>query len=438
MDAEAAMSNQLEIPVPDLGDFAEVEVVEILVAVGDQVAAEAPLVVLESDKATMEIPSPASGTVSRVVTAIGDKVSAGMAIVVLETRQPVAAEKTGQPDRQPAADPPAAPAPVAAERPAVAPPARTSPPPAPAGGTAAAPHASPGIRRYARQLGADLTQIEGSGSKGRILKQDVKGWVKRQLTDAHSGARSGPGSAIEAIPAIDFSQFGGIETLPLGRIKKRSGPHLQRAWLNIPHVTHHDDADISELERFRQSLKARAEQRGIRVTLLAFALKILAHGLKAFPSFNASLHPDGQHLILKRYFNIGIAVDTEHGLVVPVLREVDKKSVFDLAADMAEVSQRARDGKLLPADLQGGCMTISSLGGIGGSAFTPIVNAPEVAILGIARAKMTPVWDGQAFQPRLMLPLDLSYDHRVIDGAEGARFMAFLVDAFSDIRQLIL
>ena len=301
---------------------------------------------------------------------------------------------------------------------------------------AALPHASPGIRRFARELGAQLSEIHGSGAKGRILKADVKAWVKQRLSAPAQNVAAGGG--IPPPPEIDFSKFGAVETMPLSRIKKLSGPHLRRSWLNIPHVTHHDEADITELENFRQSLKVEAEKEGIRITLLGFVIKILARGLKKFPTFNASLHADGASLVIKKYYNIGIAVDTPQGLVVPVIREVDRKTIFDLAREMGELSLRAREGKLKIEDLQGGCMSISSLGGIGGNAFTPIVNAPEVAILGITRARMTPVWDGAAFQPRLMLPLDLSYDHRVIDGAEAARFAAFLIQSFGDVRRLAL
>ncbi|MGR3914092.1 MAG: 2-oxo acid dehydrogenase subunit E2, partial [Gammaproteobacteria bacterium] len=298
-----------------------------------------------------------------------------------------------------------------------------------------APHASPAVRRFARELGADLARMRGRGPKGRILKSDVRAWVKQQLSAAPAPAAA---SGIPPIPAIDFSQFGTIETVPLSRIKKLSGPHLQRAWLNAPHVTHHDDADITELEAFRQSLKAEAEKEGVRVTLLGFAIKALAQALKKFPAFNASLHPDGENLIVKKYYNIGIAVDTPSGLVVPVIRNVERKTIFELAREMADLSARARNNKLKIADLQGGCISISSLGGIGGAAFTPIVNAPEAAILGITRARMAPVWDGAAFQPRLLLPLDLSYDHRVIDGAEAARFVAYLLEVFGDVRRLSL
>ncbi len=302
------------------------------------------------------------------------------------------------------------------------------------------PHASPGVRRFARELGADLTAIRGSGPKQRILKEDVTAWVKLQLSASSKvgDSRVSGGTGIPPIPEIDFSQFGTIEKIKLSRIKKLSGPHLQRAWLNIPHVTHHDEADITELEEFRKSLKAEAEKDGVRITLLSFVMKALVGAMKKYPNVNASLAADGEQLILKKYFNIGIAVDTPNGLVVPVVKDVDRKSIFDLARDMADISARSRDGKLKPDDLKGGCISISSLGGIGGTAFTPIVNAPEVAILGVSRSKMMPVWNGESFEPRLILPLDLSYDHRVIDGAEAARFVAYLTQSFGDVRRLSL
>ena len=447
-----------EVKVPDIGDFDEVEVIEILVSEGQQVAAEDPLITLESDKATMDIPAPQDGTIDKLLVAVGQMVSQGTPIALLKAvaaeagdgGAPVAAEPaeaetepTPPPAAQPAAEAkkpqPPDPQPPDLQPAATAsdhrPPPTLPPPVALADGDAALPHASPAIRRFARELGAPLAQIPGSGNKGRILKADVKAWVKQRLSAPapHTG-----GGGIPPIPEIDFTQFGAVENVPLSRIAKLSGPHLQRAWLNIPHVTHHDQADITELESFRQSLKVEAEKEGIRITLLGFVIKILARALKKFPSFNASLHPDGEQLIVKKYYNIGIAVDTPQGLVVPVIKGADRKTIFELAREMGELSERARAGRLKPDDLQGGCISISSLGGIGGTAFTPIVNAPEVAILGITRASMTPVWDGKEFRPRLMLPLDLSYDHRVIDGAEAARFVAFLRESFGDVRRLAL
>ena len=443
-------AHSVEIKVPDIGDFDEVEIIEIPVVEGQSVRAEDPLITLESDKATMDIPAPEDGTIDKLLVTVGQMVSEGTPIALLAATDDDAAstQAKAEAETEVEAETEAAPPPVAAEskEPRAQPPADdihrpppTLPPPLPQSG-AALPHASPGIRRFARELGAQLSQIRGSGAKGRILKADIKAWVKQQLIGSGSGRAPGEGGAmgIAPIPPVDFSKFGEVEIVPLSRIAKLSGLHLQRAWLNIPHVTHHDEADITELENFRQSLKAEAEKEGIRITLLCFVATVLARALKKFPKFNASLHPDGERLIVKKYCNIGIAVDTPQGLVVPVIRAVECKTIFDLAEEMGELSRRARQGKLKSDELQGGCMSISSLGGIGGSAFTPIVNAPEVAILGISRAQMTPRWDGAEFQPRLMLPLDLSYDHRVIDGAEAARFVAFLTKSLGDVRRISL
>ncbi len=465
--ASASGGGVQEVKVPDIGDFSDVPVIEIMVSVGDSVSAEDPLLTLESDKATMDVPAPADGTVKELKVSVGDTVSEGSVILLLETAG-------GAPAPAPA--PAAAPAPAPAPSPAPSPsPARSEAPdaderplseemarkygasapdprapalrPSPTAAIQELPsktafHATPAVRRFARELGVDLSNVRGTGRKGRILNEDVKGYVKQALSApaaaaAPAGAPQG-GMGIPPIPAVDFSKFGEVEERKLSRIKKISGPFLHRSWLNVPHVTHHDEADVTEMEDFRQSLKGEAEKKGVRVTALAFAMKALAKSLAAFPSFNASLSPDGESLILKKYFHIGIAVDTPNGLVVPVFRDVDQKGIFDLAAEMADISARARDGKLKPDEMQGGCMTISSLGGIGGTAFTPIVNAPEVAILGITRARMQPVWDGKAFQPRLMMPLDVSYDHRVIDGAEAARFTAHLAGTLSDLRRLLL
>ncbi len=433
-----------EVKIPDIGDFADVEIIEVLVAPGDKVAAEDPLLTLESDKATMEIPSPADGVIHSINVEVGNRVSEGSVVMMLE-----AAEKSSQTAAAAEAEKSVSPSPAtdsagetktsdrsAAEEPNLksSPPA-SLPPPVQKSGTEA-PHASPGVRRFARELGADLTQVNGSGPKGRILKEDVKKWIKHKLSSPAAASTAGAG--IPEIPAVDFTKFGEIETVSLSRIKKLSGPHLQRAWLNIPHVTHQDETDITELEEFRQSIKEEAAKEGIRITLLGFVMKTLVGALKNFPNFNASLHPNGENLILKKYFNIGIAVDTPNGLVVPVIKDVDRKSISELAAAMGELSQKAREGKLSPADMQGGCISISSLGGIGGTAFTPIVNAPEVAILGLARSRIKPLWDGEQFQPRLMQPLSLSYDHRVIDGAEAARFCAYLSRSLADVRRLAL
>lgn len=435
------MTEKIEIKIPDIGDFAEVEVIEVLVAEGDVVKAEDGLLTLESDKATMEIPSPIAGKVLSVSVNVGDMIAEGSVVAMVE---PSAVDHSISAQQAPE-DKPEATAEISAEQVASESnegeqdeaDSQFSPPrslPEKVQQTSDIPHASPAIRRFARELGADLTQIAGSGAKGRIKKEDVQKWVKKTL----SAPAESKGAGISPIPEVDFSRFGEVENIPLSRIKKLSGPHLQRAWLNIPHVTQHEEADITELEAFRKSLKEEAEKEGIKVTLLAFVLKIMVGALKKFPEFNASLAADGESLILKKYFNIGIAVDTPQGLVVPVIKEVDRKTIFELAKEMGEMSERAREAKLSPAELQGGCMSISSLGGIGGTGFTPIVNAPEVAILGIARAKMQPVWNGEEFEPRLMLPLSLSYDHRAIDGADGARFCAYLAKAFADMRRLAL
>lgn len=451
------MAELSEVKIPDIGDFTDVEIIEILVGPGDSVSTEDPLLTLESDKATMEIPSPADGTIQSVSVEVGDRVSEGSVVMMLESDGQGAASESGtQPSvsEPESSDPVPEPTPESKTAPAQAESSRSEatqqveveshkgaqppaslPPPVQKSGSVP-PHASPGVRRFARELGADLTQVNGSGPKGRILKEDVKKWIKQQLSSERSV--SATGSGIPEIPAVDFSKFGETETVSLSRIKKLSGPHLQRAWLNIPHVTHHDEADITELEEFRQSIKEEAARDGVRITLLGFVMKILVGGLKSFPTFNASLHPNGENLILKKYFNIGIAVDTPNGLVVPVVKDVDRKSITELAAAMGELSQKAREGKLSPSEMQGGCISISSLGGIGGTAFTPIVNAPEVAILGLSRSRIKPIWDGEQFQPRLMQPLSLSYDHRVIDGAEAARFCAYLARSLSDVRRLAL
>ncbi len=430
-----------EIHVPDIGDFAEVEIIEVHIQPGDTIKAEDPLITLESDKAAMDVPAPKAGTVKELKVKVGDKVSEGSLLLLLEAE---AAEASPSPS---AAPPQPAPARGEEEKPeapaSVAPSSPPRPPPvAPPTGEApsfAKVHASPSVRRFARELGVDLNRVTGSGRKGRITKEDVQQFVKGVMS-AQTAPIAAPatGGGIPALPVVDFAQFGEIEEQALGRIQKLSGPHLHRAWLNVPMVTHHDEADVTELEAFRQSLGAEAEKQGVRVTALAFIMKAVAGALREYPGFNSSLSPDGQNLIYKKYVNIGIAVDTPKGLVVPVFRDVDRKSVYDLSAELANTSKKARDGKLGPKDLSGGCFSISSLGGIGGMAFTPIVNAPEVAILGVTRSRMKPVWNGQEFIPRLMMPLDLTYDHRVIDGADGARFMTYLCQALADLRRLLL
>ena len=437
------MTDMTRITIPDIGDFDEVEIIEVLVNIGDLVAIEDPIITLESDKATMEIPSPANGTITSIAVSIGDRVGEGALVAEITGDEgqapPESASREDKKNDEAARSVTPRPARQDSSRDESQDQPQIQPrePSIQTNASTTLPHASPGIRRFARELGADLSLITGSGSKGRILKQDVKSWVKQQLTEMPSASRQG-GFGIPAIPEIDFSEFGDIETIRLTRIKKLSGPHLQRAWLNIPHVTHHDEADITELEAFRQSLKEEASKKGIRITLLSFAIKALVGALKEYPNFNASLARGGEQLILKRYYNIGIAIDTPDGLVVPVIRNVDQKSIFNLAQELADLSERARNSRLKPEDLKGGCISISSLGGIGGIAFTPIVNAPEVAILGISRSKMMPVWDGQNFIPRLILPLSLSYDHRVTDGAEAARFSASLTRSFADVRRLSL
>jgi pyruvate dehydrogenase E2 component (dihydrolipoamide acetyltransferase) len=427
-----------EVRVPNMGDFKDVDIVEVLVAPGDSLAVEQPIIILESDKASMEVPSPAAGVVQEVKVKAGDKVSQGDLILLLEAEEgPPSAEASAVPEVAP-------PAPVALGPKAPKPSSFEPRPPVTAlpveekGFTKA--HASPSVRRFARELAVDLSRIgEGSGAKGRITKEDVQNFVKQVMAgQPPAPAAPAPGAGIPPIPAVDFAKFGEIETQPLSKIKRLTGINLSRNWLNVPHVTHHDEADITETEAFRKSLSGEAEQRALRVTLLSFLLKACAVALKAFPSFNASLDPGGDHLIIKKYIHIGVAVDTPEGLVVPVIRDVDRKSIFELSKELGEYSDKARAKKLMPGDMQGACFTISSLGGIGGTAFTPIVNAPEVAILGVTRAQLKPIWNGKEFVPRLMLPLSLSYDHRVIDGAQAARFVSFLVKVMSDLRQLLL
>ncbi len=422
----------IDVKVPDIGDFKNVPVIEILVKVGDNINAEDALVTLESDKATMDVPSPTSGTVKEILIKVGDKVAEGTLILRLDHHDDGAlSQPTSLIDQL---EPPHEPSPAT---PAAAPAA------APAGSAGAAidfsmVHASPGVRRVARELDVDLTKIKGSGEKGRITKEDVLGFLQGPATAAPAAAMPSGGAGIPEIPAQDFSKFGPIETKPLSRIKKLSGPYLHRAWLNIPHVTHNDDADITDIEAYRKELDTKAKDEGYRVTMLSFLLKASVNALKAHPEFNASLSPEKDTLIYKRYYHIGIAVDTPEGLVVPVIRDVDRKGIVELSREMASLSKKARDGKLSAADMSGASFTISSLGGIGGTAFTPIVNAPEVAILGVVRSKMAPVWDGKEFKPRLMLPLCVSYDHRVIDGALAARFTRTLAHVLEDVRRLVL
>ena len=429
-----------EILVPDIGDFDSVEVIELLVAPGDSIQPEDSLVSVESDKATMEIPAPEAGVVKELKVAVGDSVSEGSLILLLEPAEASATASDEAPVEEtpvaeaPAVETPAEPAAPAAAAPA---PARQHVPP-----TAnkidevsfSKAHASPAVRKFARELGVDLGQIDGSGAKGRITKEDVKTFIKRALSQPATGG----GLGVAPMPEIDFSQWGEIESKPLTKINKLTGQFLHRNWVTVPHVTQFDEADITDLEVFRKSMAAEYKEKGIRITPLVFLMKALVSAMKELPRFNASLDASGENLIFKQYYNIGIAVDTPDGLVVPVVQDVDRKSLVDLAEELGEISVKARDKKLKPSDMQGGCMTISSLGGIGGTAFTPIVNAPEVAILGVSRSKMQPVWNGEEFEPRLVLPLALSYDHRVIDGADGARFTSFLSRVLSDTRRLLL
>jgi len=435
------MTRLCEIKVPDVGNVAEIDVVEVSIQPGDVVALEQTIATLETDKASMELPSSAAGTIQQVHIKPGDKVSEGslIATVLVADDEAVAAkpetavQQAAAPVEVPAAKPVAVQAPEPAPLPVAAPAQQAPASSAPASGKA---HASPAVRLFARELGVDVGKIPaGSGRKGRILKDDVKNFVKKVMAE---GVAASGGAGIPSIPAVDFSQFGETETQKLSKIKRLTGQNLSRVWLNLPMVTYHDEADITDMEAFRNALNAEKAKGEVKITGLMFIIKALVVAMQQFPSFNSSLSSDGESLILKKYFNIGIAVDTPNGLVVPVLRNVNNKSINQLALELAEKSEKARQGKLLPADMQGGCMTISSLGGIGGTAFTPIVNAPEVAILGVTRAKMQPVWNGKEFVPRLMLPLDLTYDHRVIDGAEGARFMALIKQNLSDIRRLLL
>ena len=490
------MADLTEVRVPDIGDFSDVPIIEILVAVGNRIRPEDPLVTLESDKATMDVPAPAGGVVREVAVAVGDNVSEGSVLLRIAAEgsdgdavadgESVSAGQgapdtegeapAGTGDTAPAGEAPAAGITADAASAGGVPPPATgnaawpssvagpfdvvpsaglsadgiSAPdpraprgrPSPTAGLESEPapppvsHATPAMRRYARELGVDLARVKGTGRKGRVLREDVSGFVKSALSAPPPAAAEGIG--IAPIPAVDFAKFGEVETRPLSRIKRISGLHLHRAWVNVPHVTSHDEADVTELEAFRRSIREEATTRGVRITLLAFITKAVAATLAEYPAFNASLGPGGDTLIVKKYVHVGIAVDTPNGLMVPVLRDADRKGVYDLAREMAELGARAREGALKSDEMKGGTFTISSLGGIGGTAFTPIVNAPEVAILGVSRARTAPVWDGSGFAPRLMLPLDLSWDHRVVDGAEAARFLAHLARLLGDVRRLLL
>ena len=423
------MAEIKQVLVPDIGDYKGVSVIEVMVKVGDTISEEDTLLTLETDKAAMDVPSPYSGVVKELHVEIGDKVSQDSLILLLETSNATpAAEQIAS--GQAIAAPPAPPAPVAAAQQAAATPAAIAS--VTSSGQA---HASPAIRRFARELGVDIAQVKGSGEKGRVTKEDVQNFVKTALAQPRAAA-GGNGLQVLDMPVFDFAKYGAIESKPLSRIQKISGANLHRNWVTIPHVTQFDEADITEMEAFRKQLGAEYAKQNVKITPLAFMLKAVVAALQKFPKFNASL--DGENLVLKHYFHIGVAVDTPDGLMVPVLRDVDKKGIVQLASELAEISAKARDKKITANDMQGGCFTISSLGGIGGTAFTPIINAPEVAILGVSRSCMKPVYQDGGFVPRLMLPLSVSYDHRVIDGAAAARFTAYLATVLSDIRRLAL
>ncbi len=442
------MADVIELKVPDVGGVASIDVVEVLIKPGDIINADQPIATLETDKASMELPASIGGTVQQVLIKPGDKVGEGSPVAtVLVNGAAAPAIATKEPESTTITPPPVRETKLSQElttaniQPESSKPVEIS---TPAKSKAqvytetlsSKAHASPSVRLFARELGVDINKLaHGKGRKGRILKEDIKEYVKQVM---NSGGSPSGGAGIPSIPAVDFSQFGEIENLKLSKIKKLTGQNLSRAWLNLPMVTYHEEVDISEMEAFRVALNSEKAKDEIKLTGLLFIIKALVAALKQFPNFNASLSPDGESLILKKYYHIGIAVDTPNGLVVPVLKNADSKSINDLAIELSEKSEKARQGKLMPGDMQGACMSISSLGGIGGTAFTPIVNAPEVAILGVTRAKMQPVWDGTEFIPRLMLPLDLTYDHRVIDGAEGARFIAHIKQNLCDIRRLLL
>ncbi len=435
------MSAQL-FRLPDIGNFEGVSVIELHVQPGDRVQAEDPIITLESDKATMDIPAPYAGVVRELKVAVGDKVREGVPVAVIEPvaqgappTPPIPTAATAQPAAiavPPDAPPPSAPA-------AAVPTPRAAPSGLPQGAEivgaseSARAHASPSVRRFARELGVDLGLVAGSGPRGRVLRDDITAFTQSVMSGARSAA-----AGLPTAPPVDFSRFGPVEHLPLSRVRRLAGQALHRSWVTVPHVTQFDEADITDLEEFRQGKLEEAERRGVKLTLMGFLLKASVTALQQYPEFCASLSPDGETLVLKQYFHVGVAVNTDNGLMVPVIRDVDQKGLLDLAREVTAVSEKARAGRIAPADLQGGCFTISSLGGVGGTAFTPIVNAPEVAILGVARAAMRPVYRDGQFVPRLMLPFALSFDHRVIDGVAGARFTQFLSTVLADIRQILL
>jgi pyruvate dehydrogenase E2 component (dihydrolipoamide acetyltransferase) len=444
------MSNSNEVRVPDIGDFEKVEIIEVHVKPGDELAAEDPIVTLETDKAAMDIPAPSAGKVAELKVKQGDRVSAGDVLLLLEGKDDgksdaAPQQETSSPPKKEAASREAeAPAAKRQEKPAEKPEqdpghkedASGTPAPSPilTEGVSADVHAGPSVRKFAREMGVDLQGVKGSGVKGRITHDDVKAWVKGALA---KGAPAAAGARIPSLSQVDFSRFGPTELKPLSRVQRISGPRLHASWVNLPHVTQFDEADITQMEQTRKDLKGDAEKEGVKLTPLAFMLRACVKALREFPQFNASLHRDGQQLVMKQYYNIGFAVDTPGGLVVPVIKGLEGKSLFQVARELGELSEKAREGKLAGADMQGGNFTISSLGGIGGTFFTPVINAPEVAILGVSRHAMQPVWHDGEFVPRLMLPLSLSYDHRVIDGATAVRFTRFLADILSDVDRLL-
>ena len=450
--AAPATAGPVEVRVPDIGDFKDVAVIELLVKVGDTIKLEQSLFTVESDQASMEIPSPAAGVGKELQVKIGDTVNIGDLVALLEGvagSAPAAAAAPAAPAAAPAAAPVAAPAPVAA---AVAPVAATASVPAhqPGTPTAGLPHASPSVRKFARELGVPIDEVKGTGPKGRITQDDVQNFTKQVMAGAAqtkaqaakapaaSGGSGGSGVGLDLLPwpKVDFTKFGPVERKDLSRIKKISGANLHRNWVVIPHVTNHDDADITDLEAFRVQFNKENEKSGVKVTMLAFMIKAAVAALKKFPEFNSSL--DGDQLVLKQYFHIGFAADTPNGLVVPVIRDADKKGIVQISQEMGDLAKKARDGKLGPADMTGGCFSISSLGGIGGRYFTPIINAPEVAIMGVCKSSLEPKWDGKQFAPRLMLPLSLSWDHRVIDGAAAARFNVYFASLLADFRRIVM
>ncbi len=443
------MAQTSEVKVPDIGNYTNIPVIEVLVKPGDTVTRDQGLVTLESDKATMEVPSSVAGVVKEVKVKVGDEVSEGTVVAVIEAADATPVKSTAPAKSEPVA--PAAPAPKPAESAPAVPPvavakqessAQRTPPVAFGADTVLpdkVPYASPAVRLFARELGVDLAHVKGSERKGRISKEDVQNFVKQALAGGVSRAPAGGGGLnLLPWPQVDFSKFGEVETRPLSKIKKISGSNLARNWVMIPHVTQHDDADVTELEALRVALNKENEKAGIKFTMLGFIIKAVVAALKKYPDFNASLDAGGENLILKKYFHIGFAADTPNGLVVPVLKDADKKGIVAITQETSALAAKAREGKLGPAEMSGGCFSISSLGGIGGTAFTPIVNAPEVAILGVSKSAIKPVWDGKAFQPRLILPLSLSYDHRVIDGASAARFTAYLAQLLADMRRSLL